>query len=58
MLLRRLGIWVLNHVPPLRRLALRLMTGRLGRVPKLAKVGRSQQALVGHSSPPALRQDR
>lgn len=56
-LLRRLGIWVLNHVPPLRRLALRLMTGRLGRVPRLAKVGRTQQVLVGHSSPPALRQD-
>lgn len=45
-LLRRVGIWVLNHVPTLRRLALRLMTGRLGRVPRLAKVGRSQHALT------------
>ncbi|WP_198805847.1 FAD-dependent hydroxylase [Leptolyngbya sp. BL0902] len=38
--LRRLGLWVLNHVSPLRHLALRLMTGRLGRVPKLALQGR------------------
>lgn len=45
-LLRRAGIWVLNHVSPLRRLALRLMTGRLGRVPKLAKLGRSQHPLT------------
>ncbi|MEB3291288.1 MAG: FAD-dependent hydroxylase [Leptolyngbya sp.] len=38
--LRRLGLWMLNHVPLLRHLALRLMTGRLGRVPKLAQEGR------------------
>ena len=40
--LRRTGLWVLNHVSPLRHLALRLMTGRLGRVPKLALAGRRQ----------------
>jgi 2-octaprenyl-6-methoxyphenol hydroxylase len=38
--LRRIGLWFLNHVSPLRHLALRLMTGRLGRVPKLALQGR------------------
>lgn len=38
--LRRLGLWMLNHVSPLRHLALRLMTGRLGWVPKLAREGR------------------
>ena len=37
--LRRAGLWVLGSVPPLKRLALRLMTGRLGRVPKLAQRG-------------------
>ncbi|MGB3310896.1 MAG: FAD-dependent hydroxylase [Nodosilinea sp.] len=37
--LRRAGLWVLDSVPPLRQLALRLMTGRLGRVPKLAHLG-------------------
>ncbi|WOD41038.1 FAD-dependent hydroxylase [Nodosilinea sp. E11] len=35
--LRRGGLWVLSSVAPLKRLALRLMTGRLGRVPQLAK---------------------
>ncbi|MBD2426510.1 FAD-dependent hydroxylase [Phormidium sp. FACHB-1136] len=40
--LRRTGLWVLTHVSPLRHLALRLMTGRLGRVPKLALAGRRQ----------------
>jgi 2-octaprenyl-6-methoxyphenol hydroxylase len=39
-ILRRVGIGVLNQVPWLRKLALRLMTGYLGRVPQLAKVGR------------------
>jgi 2-octaprenyl-6-methoxyphenol hydroxylase len=39
--LRRAGLWVLQ-VPVLRRLALRLMTGRLGRVPQLAKAGQRQ----------------
>ncbi|MBD2114995.1 MULTISPECIES: FAD-dependent hydroxylase [Cyanophyceae] len=38
--LRRSGLWVLSHVSPLKRLALRLMTGRLGRVPRLAQLGR------------------
>lgn len=38
--LRRSGLWVLSHVSPLKRLALRLMTGRLGRVPRLAQMGR------------------
>jgi 2-octaprenyl-6-methoxyphenol hydroxylase len=37
--LRRVGLWSLNRVPLLRRLALRLMTGRLGRVPKVARLG-------------------
>ncbi|NJL48753.1 MAG: hypothetical protein HC929_16320 [Leptolyngbyaceae cyanobacterium SM2_5_2] len=37
--LRRLGLWSLNRVPLLRHLALRLMTGRLGRVPQVARVG-------------------
>ncbi|PSR16266.1 2-octaprenyl-6-methoxyphenyl hydroxylase [filamentous cyanobacterium CCP3] len=37
--LRRSGLWVLSSVPPLKHLALRLMTGRLGRVPKLARLG-------------------
>lgn len=32
-LLRRLGIWVLQHIAPLNRFALNLMTGRFGRVP-------------------------
>ncbi|HEY9763722.1 MAG TPA: FAD-dependent hydroxylase [Trichocoleus sp.] len=32
-LLRRLGIWVLQHISPLKRFALNLMTGRFGRVP-------------------------
>ena len=35
--LRRSGLWLLSSVPPLKRLALRLMTGRLGRVPHLAQ---------------------
>ncbi|MBE9137889.1 FAD-dependent hydroxylase [Nodosilinea sp. LEGE 07088] len=38
--LRRGGLWLLSHIPPLKRLALRLMTGRLGRVPRLAQQGR------------------
>jgi 2-octaprenyl-6-methoxyphenol hydroxylase len=37
--LRRGGLWVLAHVQPLKQLALRLMTGRLGRVPRLASLG-------------------
>ncbi|MBD0334513.1 MAG: FAD-dependent hydroxylase [Cyanobacteria bacterium Co-bin13] len=34
-LLRRLGINVLHQVRPLRRVALRLMTGRFGRIPQI-----------------------
>ncbi|MBE9160003.1 FAD-dependent hydroxylase [Nodosilinea sp. LEGE 06152] len=41
--LRRAGLWVLGSVPPLKRLALRLMTGRLGRVPKLARLGQQSE---------------
>ncbi len=37
--LRRIGLWGLKQVPLLRRLALRLMTGRLGWVPQLARLG-------------------
>jgi 2-octaprenyl-6-methoxyphenol hydroxylase len=37
--LRRGGLWVLSSLAPLKRLALRLMTGRLGRVPQLARLG-------------------
>lgn len=40
--LRRSGLWALSHVPPLKRLALRLMTGRLGRAPRLAQLGRQK----------------
>ena len=36
-LARRLGLWVLEHVRPLKSLALRLMTGLTGRVPALAR---------------------
>jgi 2-octaprenyl-6-methoxyphenol hydroxylase len=37
--LRRTGLWGLARVVPLKRLALRLMTGRLGRLPQLARQG-------------------
>ncbi|PZV06175.1 MAG: 2-octaprenyl-6-methoxyphenyl hydroxylase [Leptolyngbya sp.] len=40
--LRRSGLWALSHVPPLKRLALQLMTGRLGRVPRLAQLGQQK----------------
>jgi 2-octaprenyl-6-methoxyphenol hydroxylase len=33
---RRLGLWMMNYLKPLRIFALRLMTGLLGRKPKLA----------------------
>lgn len=39
---RRAGLWTLSRVPLLKRLALRLMTGRLGRVPQLARLGQHQ----------------
>ena len=35
--LRRLGMWMMNYVKPLKIFALRLMTGLLGRQPKLAQ---------------------
>ncbi|WP_008313608.1 FAD-dependent hydroxylase [Leptolyngbya sp. PCC 6406] len=33
--LRRLGLWAMHRIPPLRALALRLMTGHFGRRPRL-----------------------
>ena len=36
-ILRRAGLWVLQSVPPIKVLALKLMTGLLGRSPELAK---------------------
>jgi 2-octaprenyl-6-methoxyphenol hydroxylase len=42
--LRRLGLVLLNRVPPLKQLALKLMVGRLGRLPQLALVGQNQAA--------------
>ncbi|HEY9879104.1 MAG TPA: FAD-dependent hydroxylase [Leptolyngbyaceae cyanobacterium] len=41
--LRRLGIWVLQHVSPLKRVALSLMTGRFGRVPHPQQPRRSKE---------------
>jgi 2-octaprenyl-6-methoxyphenol hydroxylase len=41
---RRIGIWLLSHVKPLKWLALSLMTGRLGKVPELARRGRHQSS--------------
>ncbi len=35
--LRRLGLWMMSYLKPLRIFALRLMTGLLGRTPKLAQ---------------------
>jgi|688.fasta_scaffold02933_15 2-octaprenyl-6-methoxyphenol hydroxylase len=40
--LRQLGLVLLNRVPVLKRLALRLMIGRLGRLPRLALVGQGR----------------
>jgi 2-octaprenyl-6-methoxyphenol hydroxylase len=34
---RRLGLWMLRRIQPLKSLALRLMTGLLGRTPQLAQ---------------------
>jgi 2-octaprenyl-6-methoxyphenol hydroxylase len=34
--MRRLGLWMMSYLKPLRILALRLMTGLLGKKPKLA----------------------
>lgn len=39
--LRRLGIRVIQAVPPLKRLLLKLMTGRLGRIPSMSSSRRS-----------------
>jgi 2-octaprenyl-6-methoxyphenol hydroxylase len=35
--LRRLGLWALQNIRPIRLVALRLMTGLMGRIPALAK---------------------
>ena len=35
--LRRLGLWVMRRIFPVKHLALRLMTGLLGRTPELAQ---------------------
>ena len=35
--LRRLGLWMMSYVRPLKIFALKLMTGLLGRTPKLAQ---------------------
>ena len=35
--LRRLGLWMMNYLKPLKIFALKLMTGLLGRTPKLAR---------------------
>jgi hypothetical protein len=35
--LRRFGIWGLCHIQPMRYAALLLMTGQLGRKPKIAQ---------------------
>jgi 2-octaprenyl-6-methoxyphenol hydroxylase len=34
---RRLGLWIMQHLPPLKIFALQLMTGLLGRKPQLAQ---------------------
>lgn len=36
-ILRRLGLWVMNNLKPLKIFALKLMTGLLGKTPKLAQ---------------------
>jgi 2-octaprenyl-6-methoxyphenol hydroxylase len=36
-MIRRMGLWMLDHIRPVKSLALRLMTGFTGRMPKLAK---------------------
>jgi 2-octaprenyl-6-methoxyphenol hydroxylase len=35
--IRRFGLWMMRHLPPLKRFALQLMTGLLGRTPQLAR---------------------
>lgn len=34
---RRLGLWMMRHIPPLKRFSLQLMTGLLGKMPQLAQ---------------------
>lgn len=34
---RRLGLWMMRHVPPLKRFSLQLMTGLLGKTPQIAQ---------------------
>ena len=36
---RRLGLWLLRRVPPLKKFALQLMTGLRGRTPEISKLG-------------------
>lgn len=36
-MLRRFMLWIMQHIPGLKRLALRLMTGKLGRLPQIAR---------------------
>jgi len=36
--MRRFGLWVLEHLTPLKIFALKLMTGLKGRTPKLAQL--------------------
>jgi 2-octaprenyl-6-methoxyphenol hydroxylase len=38
---RRWGLWAMAHVPPIRSLAIRLMLGMIGRVPKIAMEAKS-----------------
>ncbi|MEM9219655.1 MAG: FAD-dependent hydroxylase [Cyanobacteria bacterium P01_F01_bin.150] len=49
--LRRLGLWMMQRVGLLKRLALLLMTGGLGRSPQLAQQGSRMGATRLHDSP-------
>jgi 2-octaprenyl-6-methoxyphenol hydroxylase len=43
---RRLGLWMLRNIHPFKSLALRLMTGLLGRVPQLAQGDRQTKIMA------------
>ena len=43
---RRLGLWILRNIHPFKSLALRLMTGLLGRVPQLAQGDRQTKIMA------------
>ena len=47
-ILRRFGIHILQTIPPLKRLMLRLMTGFLGRIPQLAQRAPKEKDVNGH----------